>query len=129
MSTPAVTTTEAPFSMTFKITTPEGAEVLVTMRPNISTIDEHFEALEELNQLTKQLKAANYTVPAPYSGGGNRGGGGGGYTPKAAVLDESIPEASRTCACGPRVKKSGSSAKGPWTGYLCPKKRCPAIWA
>lgn len=32
------------------------------------------------------------------------------------------------CQHGPRVQKSGTSKKGPWSGWMCPAKQCDPIW-
>ncbi len=120
-------TTEAPFSATFKISTPEGAELLVTTRPNITTKEEQFEAIEEINQLVKELKAAGYAIPAGYSGGSKKFGNIG--SPGApAEADERIPAESRSCTHGPRVYKTGDGKRGKWVGYQCPTRKCDMIW-
>lgn len=114
--------TEAPFSATFKINSPEGLELLVTVRPNITTAEEQFEALAEIDELGKQLKAAGFSPAAGYGGG--RSSGGGSSAP--AAVD---PKAG-SCNCGiPRVVKSGNGKKGPWTGYFCKNRQCDVKWA
>jgi hypothetical protein len=43
-----------------------------------------------------------------------------GATPVAPVSTPSTAPVGRNCKHGPMTKRSGSSAKGPWKGYMCP---------
>ena len=42
-----------------------------------------------------------------------------GATPVATSTPSTAP-VGRSCKHGPMTKRSGSSAKGPWKGYMCP---------
>ncbi len=108
--------TEAPFSVTFKVTNPGGFEYMVTIRPNITTVEEQFEALQDVDKLTSELTSAGYAAVAGYS----KPSGGG--SPAAADPD------AGSCEHGARVTKQGKSAKGNWTGYFCSARKCDAKW-
>lgn len=41
-------------------------------------------------------------------------------TPVAQTSSPSTAPVGRNCKHGPMTKRSGSSAKGPWKGYMCP---------
>lgn len=43
-----------------------------------------------------------------------------GATPVSQTFTPSTAPSGRTCKHGPMTKRSGSSAKGPWKGYMCP---------
>jgi hypothetical protein len=43
-----------------------------------------------------------------------------GATPVAQTSSPSTAPVGRSCKHGPMTKRSGSSAKGPWKGYMCP---------
>lgn len=43
-----------------------------------------------------------------------------GATPVAQTSSPSTAPVGRNCKHGPMTKRSGSSAKGPWKGYMCP---------
>jgi hypothetical protein len=56
-----------------------------------------------------------------------------GATPVAPVSTPSTAPVGRNCKHGPMTKRSGSSAKGPWKGYMCPTPKgtpdqCDAVF-
>lgn len=111
-------TTEAPFSLTYKMTSPEGAEFLITARPNITTTEEQLEAIQEIDKQVKDLKAMGFTPAAGY---------GKSYAAKAAPQgDADAPQ----CECGVnRQFKSGTSKAGKaWKGYSCVNRKCDMKW-
>lgn len=111
-------TTEAPFSLTFKMVSPEGADFLITSRPNITSAEEQIEFLQEIDNTVKELKAMGFTVQ---SSGYSKGG--------SSAAPKTVDPAAGTCNCGiPRVTKSGNGKRGPWTGYMCANRKCDPVW-
>lgn len=52
--------------------------------------------------------------------------------PQVAAPAAAPTDPSKTCVHGARVYKTGTSAKGPWTAWMCPSKdrnaQCKPIW-
>jgi hypothetical protein len=89
---------------------PEGAESLVT------TMATSIEGAPSFEQAV-----ANVTAAIP------------GTTAVPPVSTPSTAPVGRNCKHGPMTKRQGSSAKGPWKGYMCPTPKgtpdqCDAIF-
>lgn len=124
--------TEAPFSLTYKMESPEGAEFLITIRPIATNAEDQLEAIQDAERQVKELKDMGFKVVAGYSkGGGSRPYGSAGSWPKSApkVTPQGDPDAPK-CDCGVNRKfVSGTSKAGkPYKGYTCINRKCSMEW-
>ena len=89
---------------------PQGAEAVIT------TMATSIEGAPSFEQAVSNVSTALGATPvAPQT-----------FTPSTAPT-------GRTCKHGPMTKRSGTSAKGPWKGYMCPTPKgtpdqCDAVF-
>ena len=132
-----MTNTEPRHKMTVKV-----ADALRTIQGY--SMDEYRAARDELiDDLAKDLEAVQLAKAignaAPLAQGAPVVEATATATPAPAWGEAPTPSASFTqatvpsCQHGPRTAKSGSSAKGPWKGWMCPAPKgdptqCPPQW-
>jgi len=86
-------------------TTEELIELMGALANNVSTFKEHQEKISQV----LMAGAAQQAVATPAATTGN-----------AAQAASSGPPSGPSCQHGPRVYKTGTSAKGAWTAWFCP---------
>jgi hypothetical protein len=126
--------TEAPFSMTFKMLDESGMSHLITMRAPATDVDAIMEVFQARDEVTERLteggwKPAPEYVGSKYSGGNNNRKSYGKSSKSQSDSDDDSDGDSKSCRHGRRVKKSGTSKKGPWTGYFCKARECDPVWS
>ena len=107
-------TTEAAFSVNFRLIDPKGIELQLTMRSNSADAEEAYGFLANRDALIEELLNSGYEPSQGFPG-------------KPAIkTDSKTPK----CGCGmPRVTRSGDRADGSkWTGLFCAKKKCEVVW-
>jgi hypothetical protein len=83
---------------------------------DILTAEKAQQLVDDFQLLTNPEAANAVANAAPLRTGGTpvpaqpSGFGGGGFAPPGAP----------TCDHGPRVRRTGTSGKGPWVGWFCP---------
>jgi hypothetical protein len=125
--------TEAPFSMTFKMLDESGMSHLITMRAPATDVDAILEVFKARDEVAERLTENGWTPAPEYGGKSQYNNNRSSYSKKPSKSaqtdrDDDSDGDSKSCRHGRRVKKSGTSKKGPWTGYFCKARECDPVW-
>lgn len=111
----AETSSEAKFSMNWKMVDSQGLEVMLTMRTDSTDPEAIFGDIASRDSLVEQLVASGYKATAGF----------GSKNVPAAPADPNAP----VCNCGiPRIKKTGRGKRGEWAGWFCANRKCDVLW-